>query len=144
MKFRKARIEDAPLLAQLNHQLIQDEGHSNALTVHELTERMRKWLATVYIGMIFEDEEGLIAYALYQDEPGQIYLRQFFVVRDRRRMGLGRQAMGILISQIWPKDRRLTVSALFHNQRAIAFWKAVGYSEYSLTLEILPKVKLQG
>ncbi|MDB6110933.1 MAG: GCN5-related N-acetyltransferase [Pedosphaera sp.] len=139
MKFRNARAQDAPLLAQLNQQLIRDEGHANAATVSELTERMRQWLATNYSGIIFEDERGVIAYALYQDEPTQVYLRQFFVARDRRRAGLGRQAMTILFTQIWPKDKRLTVSVLFHNEPAVAFWKAVGYREYSMTLEIQAK-----
>ncbi|MDB6016760.1 MAG: family acetyltransferase [Pedosphaera sp.] len=141
MNFRLATPEDAPLLGQLNQQLIQDEGHANPTTVAELTERMRHWLATVYGGVIFLDEHGVIAYALYQDEPAQIYLRQFFVVRDRRRMGLGRQAMEILFKQIWPQDRRLTVSVLAQNQRGMAFWKAVGYAEYSVTLEIQPKTE---
>jgi GNAT superfamily N-acetyltransferase len=139
LNFRKARTQDAALLAQLNQQLIQDEGHANAATVSELTERMRQWLATSYAGIIFEDERGVIAYALYQDEPTQIYLRQFFVARDRRRAGLGRQAINILLTQIWPRSKRLTVSVLFHNQPAMAFWKAVGYTEYSMTLEIQPK-----
>ncbi len=144
MKFRKARLQDAPLLAQLNHQLIQDEGHSNPATVHELTGRMRQWLETLYIGIIFEDEKGVIGYALYQDEPAQIYLRQFFIIRERRRMGLGRQAMNLLFTQIWPGDRRLTVSALARNERALAFWRAMGYTDYSLTLEINPRINLRG
>lgn len=139
MNYRRARIQDAPLLALLNYQLIQDEGHSNPATVPELTERMRQWLTNIYIGVIFEDEKGLIAYALYQEEQTQIYLRQFFVVRERRRKGLGRAAMNVLFTRIWPRNKRLTVSVLWHNKPAWAFWKAVGYTEYSLTLEIQPK-----
>jgi GNAT superfamily N-acetyltransferase len=138
VNFRKARLHDAPLLAQLNHQLIQDEGHSNPATLIELTDRMRQWLAATYTGIIFEDEQGLAAYALYQEEPGQIYLRQFFVARDRRRRGVGRQAFAILRTRVWPPGRRLTVSALWDNHAAIAFWKAMGYREYSLTFEIVP------
>lgn len=139
LNYRKAKAQDVLLLARLNQQLIEDEGHSNPMTVLELVERMRHWLATTYSGIIFEDERGVIAYALYQEELTQIYLRQFFVARERRRCGLGRQAMNILFTQIWPGDKRLTVSALWHNAPAMAFWRAMGYSEYSVTLEIQPK-----
>jgi len=144
LRFRKAKTQDAPLLARMNYQLIQDEGHPNPMTLAELTDRMRQWLASAYKGIIFEDERGVIAYALYQDEPTQIYLRQFFVARERRRSGFGRKAMNLLFEDIWPGDRRLTVSVLCHNQPARAFWKAMGYTEYSLTLEIAPKIKPGG
>ena len=139
MNYRRASAQDAPLLAELNHQLIRDEGHPNPMTLPELTQRMRQWLLTTYAGVLFEDERGIIAYALYQEEAEGIYLRQFFVARDRRRAGCGRRAMNILFSEIWPKNKRLTVSVLATNHPALAFWKAVGYTEYSLTLEIPPK-----
>jgi GNAT superfamily N-acetyltransferase len=61
-----------------------------------------------------------------------------FVVRDRRRQGLGRRAIEILRSQIWPTGKRLTVDVLVGNLGAIAFWRSVGYQDYYLALEILP------
>ncbi len=30
MRYREATLDDAPLLAELNHQLIRDEGHRNS------------------------------------------------------------------------------------------------------------------
>ena len=138
MNFRLATLKDAPLLGRLNVQLIEDEGHRSPLTVTQLTDRMRDWLATVYTGVIFEDERGVVAYAVYQEEVDQVYLRQFFVVRDRRRQGLGRLAMHLLFREIWPQKKRLTVSVLADNLPARAFWRAVGYTDYSLTLEIRP------
>ena len=138
MNFRRATPKDAPLLGRLNVQLIQDEGHGSPLTVAQLTDRMRDWLATVYTGVIFEDERGVVAYAVFQEEVDQVYLRQFFVVREHRRQGVGRLAMHLLFRDIWPQRKRLTVSVLADNLPARAFWRAVGYSEYSLTLEIRP------
>ena len=138
MKLRPATVEDAALLGELNYQLIHDEGHDNPMTAPQLAHRMRGWLASDYSAMIFEDEQGLGGYALYQEQEAELYLRHFFVVRNRRRQGLGRQAINLLIYSIWPADKRLTVSVLARNQGALAFWKAVGYSEYSLTLEIRP------
>jgi len=138
LNYRRAKVQDVPLLARLNQQLIEDEGHSNPMTLPELVERMRHWLGTGYNAIIFDDEHGVIAYAVYQEEAAQIYLRQFLVVRERRRRGFGRQAMNILFSKVWARDRRLTVSALWDNVPAMAFWRAMGYTEYSVTLEKQP------
>lgn len=142
MKFRLAVIDDCPLLAQLNHQLIRDEGHRNRMTVPELAERMRDWLSGEYRATIFEDGGEVVAYALFREQAEEIYLRQFFVVRHRRRQGLGRRAWERLRSQVWPKSKRLTVEVLVSNMSGVAFWRAMGYSDYCLTLEILPDAQV--
>jgi predicted acetyltransferase len=126
------------LLAQLNHQLIRDEGHRNRMTIPELEQRMQAWLATEFSGVLFEHEGEVVAYALFREQPEEIYLRQLFVVRNRRRQAIGRQAMEILRTRFWPPHKRLTVEALAHNAAAIAFWRAMGYRDYSLKLEIPP------
>ncbi len=126
------------MLADLNHQLIRDEGHRNRMIIHELEQRMRGWLTSEYAAVIFEEAKEVVAYALYREQVGEVYLRQFFVVRDRRRQGFGRQAFEILRSRIWPTNKRLTVDVSVHNTAAIAFWRAVGYRAYCLTMEIMP------
>lgn len=138
MTFRPATVDDCPLLAELNHQLIRDEGHRNPMTVSELEQRMRGWLAGEYRAVIYEDAGEVVAYALFREQPDEIYLRQLFVVRHRRSQGIGRRAVEILRSQIWPKNKRLTVEVLVANQRGANFWRSVGYVDYALSLEILP------
>ncbi len=139
MNFRVATANDCALLAELNHQLIRDEGHRNPMTVPELEERMKSWLASEYAAVLFENNGEVVAYALYRGQTEEIYLRQLFVVRHQRRKGFGRAAFEILRTKIWPRGKRLTVDALVHNTAAIAFWRVVGYQDYSLKLEILPK-----
>ncbi len=138
MKFRFATADDCGLLAELNHQLIRDEGHRNPMNVPQLEERMRGFIATEYRAVIFEGGNGVVAYALFREQPDEIYLRQLFVVRHRRREGIGRRAMKTLRSQIWPKTKQLTAEVLAANKGAIAFWRAMGYMDYVLTLEIIP------
>jgi GNAT superfamily N-acetyltransferase len=138
MTFRPATQADCPLLAALNHQLIQDEGHHNQMTIPELEQRMRGWLAGDYRAVIFEDAGEVVAYGLYREQPDSIYLRQFFVIRPCRRQGLGRRAVDMLRSQVWPKNSRFTVDVLIANQSAVAFWRSVGYTDYALSLEIVP------
>ena len=139
MTFRPATTDDCLLLAELNHQLIRDEGHRNPMTVPELEQRMRGWLSGEYRAVIYEDAGEVAAYALFREEEREIYLRQLFVVPHRRSQGLGRRAVEILRSQLWPKSKRLTVDVLTTNKRAVSFWRSVGYADYSLSLEILPE-----
>lgn len=137
LSWRKASDSDLDLLAEWNHQLIRDEGHRNSMTVVQLAERMKKWLQGEYEAVVFSADEP-VAYALFKKEGELIYLRQFFVRRDRRRKGIGRAAFEILKEQVWSKDVRLTVDVLCQNQGGIAFWRSVGYRDYCLTLEIMP------
>jgi hypothetical protein len=91
MKFRPATLDDCDLLAELNHQLIHDEGHRNPMTVKELEQRMRNWLAGEYRAVVYEDSGEMIAYALFQEQPEQIYLRQLFVseIVEAKASGVG-------------------------------------------------------
>lgn len=140
MNHRTATLDDCQVLAAMNRQLLEDERHRNRfMPLAQLEERMRGFLQGAYRGVIFEDGGRIVAYALFREEPTEVYLRQLFVLRDLRRRGYGRRAMGILLSEIWPKDKRLTVDVLLHNTVAIAFWRAVGYRDYLLGLEILPE-----
>jgi GNAT superfamily N-acetyltransferase len=137
---RRGTRADCVLLGALNHQLIQDEGHRNPMTELQLAKRMRLWLGRGgYTAVLFEENGAVVAYALYREAPDEIYLRHLFVVRHRRRQGLGRRAMQTLFDEIWPRGKRLTVEVLCKNAAGIAFWKAVGYREYSLCLEIMPQ-----
>ena len=138
MTFWLATADDCPLLAELNHQLIQDEGHRSRMRVAELERRMRDWLAGDYRAVLFEERSEVVAYALFHELPDEVYLRQLFVVRHRRREGIGRRAVDTLRTEVWPKDKRLTVEVLVANERGVAFWRSVGYADYALTLEILP------
>jgi len=61
------------------------------------------------------------------------------VVRHRRRAGIGRRAIAELCAQVWPRHKRWTVSVLVKNAPAVAFWRAMGYTDYALTLEIMPQ-----
>ncbi len=111
------------------------------MDVAQLKKRMQAWLTSGgYTAGIFEEHREVVAYALFREDESEVYLRQLFVVRHRRRQGVGRRAVEIFLSQLWPKEKRLTVAVLVHNEAAISFWRAVGYTDYSLHLEILPRV----
>lgn len=134
MDYRHATLDDGPLLAQLNKQLIEDEGHSNPMGLPELEARMRGWLAGEYEAVLFAEKADVVAYALYRRKGDGVYLRHLFVTRARRRQGIGRRAMELLLTRIWPSGTRVTVEALAHNTAALAFYRAIGFSDYAITL----------
>lgn len=134
MELRTAVERDLPLLAELNRQLIRDEGHSNPMSVEELQSRMRAWLARTYTAVMFLSEGAVVGYALYRTDNAGIFLRQFFIRREKRRRGLGREAMDLLSSRVWPAGATVTLEALRSNQSAIDFWHALGFEDYALTL----------
>jgi len=139
MKYRFGTESDLDFLAEWNYQLISDEGHRNSMSMCQLRERMNGWVESEYKVVIFSNASGPVSYTLYRENDQNIYLRQLFVKRECRRQGIGREAIGILREQIWPPDKRLTTEVLTANAPAIAFWRSVGYSDYCLTLEIIPK-----
>jgi ribosomal protein S18 acetylase RimI-like enzyme len=160
LTYRLATAADCPLLAELNHQLIRDEGHRNRMTVAQLEQRIRGWLAGEYVAVLFEEARQagdvsppslcdaadetreVVAYGLFRETADEITLRQFYVVPDRRRSGIGRTAINVFRKEIWPLGKRLTVEVLVQNTAAVAFWRDVGYRDYSLTLEIMKELSV--
>jgi GNAT superfamily N-acetyltransferase len=135
MEYRTASVADAARLAEMNHQLIRDEGHRNRMSLPELQDRMAGWLAGEYQAVLFEDSSGkTCGYALFRREPEYVYVRQFFIEREFRRHGCGRAAIDWFRQNLW-KNGRVRLEVLSGNTVGIAFWRAVGFRDYSLTLE---------
>jgi len=147
MKYRFAVAEDVPLLARMNRQLAEDEGHRNRVQSDSWFEdRMRDFINGNYRAILFEREEGVVAYALFTDQTDfsdTVYLRQIFVQRSCRRQGVGREVMRILMEEIWPAEKRITVGVLHGNQPAVEFYRAIGFQPYSIEME-LPALAKRG
>jgi predicted acetyltransferase len=136
MQYRFGTIDDARVLAQFNHALIRDEGHRNPMTVEELETRMAGWISGEYKAVVFMDGESPVGYVLYRHDPEYIYLRQLFVIPEYRRCGVGRDAIQWLQKEVWGKNCRVRVEVLVGNRVALAFWRAAGFADYCLTLEL--------
>jgi ribosomal protein S18 acetylase RimI-like enzyme len=135
-----ATLDDVPLLARMNRELIEDEGHRNRSRADcWLEERMRRFLSGGYQATLFIEGEKVVGYALFIQHPEHedtVHLRQIFIVRDSRGRGLGREALRILSEVIWPPERRITVDVLVGNSAARALYESVGFHPYALELEI--------
>jgi GNAT superfamily N-acetyltransferase len=105
------------------------------MTLPQLEQRLGRWLAGQYEAALFEQGTQIVAYALYKSENEYIYLRQFFVARDYRRRGLGRQALMILTTEVWPAHLPVRIEVLVGNKVARQFWQALGFTDYAVTME---------
>lgn len=105
------------------------------MSLPELEVRMAAWLAGEYRAVLFEEAGQATGYALFRHDAEHVYLRQFFICADQRRRGLGRAAMIWLREHAWAGEDRVRVEVLVGNTAGIAFWRAVGFRDYCLTLE---------
>ena len=136
LKFRFASENDVPWLAKMNQELILDEGHRNKMTLPELEQRMSDFLQKEYEAVIASTGQTDIGYALYRKDPEWLYLRQIFIIKSMRRKGLGRKFIEWLINNPWRDCKRIRTDVLVGNVAGIDFWKAVGFKEYLITLEM--------
>ena len=96
---------------------------------------MRGWLGGEYSAVLFELDGATVGYSLFRDDEGRgVYLRQFFVARERRREGIGRRAFELLATEALRPGTRIVIEVLCGNERALAFWSAVGFADYARTL----------
>ena len=129
---REATTEDASTLADMNWQLIRDEGHSNPSTIPQLAERMAGWLESAYSALIVEAAGDPTVYGLWRDD-GDIYIRQWFVCKGYRWAGLGRKLLDHARATFWA-GRHLRIECLSGNTGGLAFWRGVGFRDYCITM----------
>ncbi|GEM49220.1 GNAT family N-acetyltransferase [Deinococcus cellulosilyticus] len=140
MQLKQVTPEDAQELAVYNRELIQEEGHRNPMNLRELTQRMESFLMDEWEAVYFIHDGQKVGYALYKfgtdafDSRIQtVYLRQFLILYPFRKQGLGRKAFETLKQEVF-KEARIHVEVLTHNERGVAFWKAMGFKMYSMHL----------
>ena len=135
MNIRPAELSDLHTLAELNQQLIWDEGHRNRMTLADLEARIRDWLQDDYQAHVFELDDIVVGYVLCRREDEWVYIRQFFIRPGYRRHGHGRFAFVWLVENTWQHAPRLRLDVLVNNEAGLAFWRSLGFADYCLTLE---------
>ena len=137
LRIDKANDTEVDLLAQLNRQLDEDEPHPYPLPLSALRERMARWIGSgEYEVLLFRRGDRVTGYAAWRVEDRGAYLRHFFICRDQRRQGWGRAAMQLLRREAFPKDLPVQIEAAIGNQAGIAFWHAIGFEEFGLSMEL--------
>lgn len=136
MEYRYAVESDAPFLAEINRQLIEDEWDGGGMSLERLEARMRRWLADVdYKALLFQEDGSTVAYTLISVDEDTSYIRHFFVLHEHRGRGAGRRAMELLRKEIIPPSSRVTLDVLASNEAGRRFWRSVGFRDYAIRLE---------
>jgi GNAT superfamily N-acetyltransferase len=139
---RRATTNDLSLLAQMNKRLIEDEGGTNPMSLTQLESRLRLWLNADWRGELFLQGETVVGYAIYRlqrsdfDNRETVYIRHYFIEREYRRSGYGREALAQLKAERFPKNVTVYLEVLIHNSRGRAFWKSLDFEEYSVTMRL--------
>ena len=104
-------------------------------------QRLDRWLAGSYHAVVFERNGEALGYALFRATdpdlkgPGGVYLRQFYIRRDGRRAGAGREAFELLVQEVLEPGQRVVLEALASNPGGQDFWRAIGLTEYAITFQ---------
>lgn len=136
MEYRYATQDDAPFLADINRQLIEDEWDGGGMSLERLESRMRRWLEDGdYQAILFQEEGATVAYSLVSVDEDSAYIRHFFVLHEHRTRGVGRRAVEVLFRDIIPPTMRVTLDVLASNRTGHGFWRSVGFSDYAVRME---------
>lgn len=125
------------LLARLNEQLMEDEGHECALSRTDLQNRMTAFLEGEYTAYLFTLGGVPAGYALVDARRDPVFVRQLFVQRGLRRQGTGTMAFGLLRDALG--DRAVRLEVLRGNDAGMRFWHSVGLTEHALTMVSPPR-----
>lgn len=139
MEYRLATADDAPLLADVNRQLIQDEWGGGGMSLERLEERMRRWITEGdYTAVLFLEDGQTVAYSLVSVDEDSAFIRHFFVLHEHRGRGVGRRAIEVLFRDVIHPTMRVTLDVLASNHGGLAFWRSVGFRDYAVRMERLP------
>jgi len=140
---RPHRPDDLPLLARMNRELADDEGHRNRMTIPQLEQRFRQFIEDGWTIDLFYLDEEIIGYATHRYEPDpsdpnarQIYLRQFYIVRHRRRGGAGHVAFDELVRARFKSGERIYLEVIENNPGGKVFWLRTGFTVYGTIMEL--------
>ncbi|MEK7070520.1 MAG: GNAT family N-acetyltransferase [Patescibacteria group bacterium] len=147
--YKKATIEDVPILQQLNHHVFLDnQQHDDDLVMDWATGENGKNYFTKIVSnpeafcMIARDGEKAVGYISCQEKKlsyrksKTLEIDNMGVSPDYRSRGIG--ATLIERAKEWGRRqgcRRMFVSTYFHSPKAVAFYKRNGFAEIDLGLQ---------
>lgn len=126
---------DLSLLAVFNKQLIEDEQHDNPMNIDQLKERMMIFLESDYQAFFFIRDHQIVGYALLNLSHNPFYLRQFFILREHRRRGYGKESFLLLLDYL--KADTVDLDVLSWNHTGKKFWSSLGFEERSICMRYI-------
>lgn len=137
---RRASHNDARQLAQWSYALAQEEGIRTTLTALQHEAQLREWIASAQcVVHVIERDRAAVGFVIWGSHgPREVFVREFFVADGARRQGVGRAAVSLMRSSAWPREARVSLRVMVGSAAYLGFWRACGFSDFSITLEQLP------
>jgi GNAT superfamily N-acetyltransferase len=95
------------------------------------------WLAAI---ISVDGEE--VGYILYKDgrddyfpDQATVYIRQFFISRNKHGNGLGETSFNIIAEKYFPAGSDLSLEVLESNPHGRRFWEKIGFQTYCTTMK---------
>ena len=136
MQLVRMKTDDISQIARWNIELHEDEA-STAMLVDNAEARLRKWYTDDSFQALLISVEGRsVGYLLYQLRPPtpdirgsteSIYIRQFYINRDVRRIGYGKNAIDLFTQQVLNDDQSLHLDVKVTNPGGQKFWESLGF-----------------
>ena len=136
MQLVPMKAEDILQIARWNIELHEDEG-STPMTVDDAEVRLRKWFTDdSFHALIISVESRSVGYLLYQLHPPtpdirgstkSIYIRQFYIIREARRSGYGKNAIDLFTQQFINQNQPLHLDVKITNPGGQKFWESLGF-----------------
>jgi RimJ/RimL family protein N-acetyltransferase len=127
----------------MNKQLIEDEKSSNPMGIRELEECMREFLESNWVIDLIMKEAKIIGYTLYKYQEDllnrnekQVYVRQYFIRRENRKMGYGIAGIELLKKTRFKDVKRIEIDVLETNPEGKRFWERAGFKPYYTNMRI--------
>ena len=151
MQLVRIKSDNISQIARWNIELHEDEG-STPMTVDSAEARLRKWLAgDSFQALLISVEGRSVGYILYQLHPPtpdirgpeeSIYIRQFYIMRNARRLGHGKNAIDLLTQQVIKEDQPLHLDVKATNAAGKKFWESLGFvAEHVAYTRESPKIR---
>src|SRR5262249_38970566 len=118
----------------------RDEGAAPVGSVADYEQRLRTWLEEGrYQAAVAQSGSDTVAYVVWRDDPdyADVFVRQFFVVREHRGRGLGQSLFEQAVEECW-KGQPLRLDVYDSNPAGARFWGRLGFSPYSRLMRRFP------
>ena len=124
MQIQKCTPADYAILAGFSKQLREDEKNDHCPDIAQANDQIRQLLQSGCDAYFFTQNEQLLGYALVRNTDEPPYLEDFFICREHRRKGYGREAFYLLYECL--HTDALDLDVLAWNETGRAFWQSVG------------------
>lgn len=136
-RLRLVPSTDITLLAQLYQGLLEDESFDIPRTLDELRDRMAGHLDAGEAAFLFMEGGRVVGYALIVVKKSPPYIHHFYICRDARRQGYGKEAFYALLDTL--NADQMDLDVLVWNERGQKFWSSLGFVPRSIIMRYQAK-----